>query len=108
MLVRRTARFLGPLVLIATVAAVPVAGAGAAPKPARASEAAAPGRVGGTTHQVNVGQGGSQFVDQDAGSGNTSTIVVGDTVKWHWIGSNHSSTRNINPETWGSGVHSPP
>jgi plastocyanin len=65
-----------------------------------------PGKA--ATHTVNVGQGGLRFVDQDAGSGSTTTVAVGDTVKWHWVGSNHSTTRTTNPETWDSGVQSPP
>src|SRR4051812_43026966 len=108
--VRRTVTFVVPLALIAAVSAAPVLAAGASPRPATkpATKPATPVRAGGVTHTVNVGQGGSQFVDLDTGSGNTTTVAVGDTVKWHWIGANHSSTRNINPETWGSGVKSAP
>jgi len=111
MLVRRTATVLVPLALIAALAVAPAALARPSAKaPAAKAEAASKpdARAGGVTHTVNVGQGGSQFVDQDTGSGTTTTIAAGDTVKWHWIGINHSSTRNINPETWSSGIKSAP
>ncbi len=72
-----------------------------------ASPASHGSRLRATTHTVNVGQGGAQFVDADTGT-HTTTVTVGDTVKWHWVGSNHSTTRTIEPETWGSGVKSAP
>ena len=41
---------------------------------------------------VNVGQGGGlNFVDQNSGS-NTTTIQVGDTVRWNWVSGSHSTT----------------
>ena len=40
---------------------------------------------------VNVGQGGMNFVDQSSGS-STTTIHVGDTVRWNWVGGIHSTT----------------
>jgi PKD repeat protein len=43
------------------------------------------------TFQVNVGQGGSSFVDQTSGT-NTTTIHVGDTVQWVWTANTHSTT----------------
>jgi plastocyanin len=40
---------------------------------------------------VNVGQGGLNFVDQTSGS-SVTTIRVGDTVRWVWVGGFHSTT----------------
>ncbi len=40
---------------------------------------------------VNVGQGGLNFVDQQSGT-STTTIRVGDTVRWTWVGGDHSVT----------------
>jgi plastocyanin len=40
---------------------------------------------------VSVGQGGMNFVDQNSGS-STTTIHVGDTVRWNWVGGFHSTT----------------
>ncbi len=40
---------------------------------------------------VNVGQNGSNFVDSQSGTSTTS-IHVGDTVKWNWVDGPHSST----------------
>jgi plastocyanin len=40
---------------------------------------------------VSVGQGGMNFVDQRSGS-STTTIQVGDTVRWNWVGGFHSTT----------------
>jgi plastocyanin len=45
----------------------------------------------GKTVIVNVGQGGLNFVDQASGSDRT-TIRVGDTVRWVWVGGSHSTT----------------
>ena len=88
MLVRRAVAFLVPFAMLVAVAALPGSASTTHPRAGRA-----------TTHTVNVGQGGTQFVDQDTGSGSTTTIALGDTVSWHWIGSFHSSTRDITPET---------
>ena len=45
-----------------------------------------------TTWIVNVGQDGTNFVDQVSGN-STSTINVGDTIQWVWSGDGcHSST----------------
>jgi plastocyanin len=44
------------------------------------------------TAVVSVGQGGGlNFVDQTSGSG-TTTIQVGDTVRWNWLSGFHSTT----------------
>lgn len=40
---------------------------------------------------VEVGLGGTRFVDSRSGSG-TTTIHAGETVEWQWIGAFHSST----------------
>jgi plastocyanin len=40
---------------------------------------------------VAVGQGGSNFVDSQSGT-RTTSIKVGDTVKWTWTGGPHSTT----------------
>jgi PKD repeat protein len=45
----------------------------------------------GAVHTVNVGQGGSQFMDMASGSHQT-TVHVGDTVQWNWMGGPHSTT----------------
>lgn len=45
----------------------------------------------GQTAVVNVGQGGLNFIDQRSGS-DTTTIHVGDTVRWVWVGGSHSTT----------------
>jgi len=61
---------------------------------------------------VNVGQGGMNFVDQNSGS-STTTIHVGDTVRWNWVGGFHSTTSgtcsgsNCHPDgQWDSGAGS--
>ena len=53
------------------------------------------------TIQVQVGAGGLKFTPQNV------TIHVGDTVRWTWVGSGHSSTSGTpgNPDgLWDSGV----
>ncbi len=52
----------------------------------------------GMVHTVNVGQGGNRFVPS------TSTISVGDTVRWVWVGSGHSTTSGPCPPCSPSGV----
>jgi plastocyanin len=61
---------------------------------------------------VSVGQGGMNFVDQNSGS-STTTIQVGDTVRWNWAGGFHSTTSgtcsgsNCHPDgQWDSGAGS--
>jgi plastocyanin len=56
---------------------------------------------------VNVGQGGSNFVDQVTGT-NTTTISVGTEVNWVWVDGFHSTTGTTPAEPWNSGNHSPP
>jgi len=58
-------------------------------------------------HTVNVGQGGSNFVDLVSGT-STTTISVGTEVNWVWVGGFHSTTRTSTPEPWDSGNHPPP
>lgn len=45
----------------------------------------------GLTRVVNVGASGNFFTDSQSG-GSGTTIHVGDTVKWVWIGNMHSTT----------------
>jgi plastocyanin len=45
----------------------------------------------GAVHVVNVGQVGTSYTDSASGN-NQTTIHVGDTVKWVWMGSPHSTT----------------
>ena len=45
----------------------------------------------GTLHVVNIGQSGNSFTDSVSGT-NQTTIHVGDTVKWVWMASYHSTT----------------
>ena len=77
---------------------------------------------------VHVGQGGTNFVDEESGT-STTTISVGSTVTWVWEpGNNHSTTSgtctggggySIHPQgyggggctsngTWNSDIHSAP
>jgi PKD repeat protein len=44
-----------------------------------------------TAHVVNVGGTNNMFVDSVSGT-NVTTIHVGDTVKWVWVGNQHSTT----------------
>jgi len=50
----------------------------------------------GGARAVNVGQGGMNFVDQVSGN-STTTIPVGTTVTWTWVGSPHSVTSGACP-----------
>jgi plastocyanin len=106
MLVRRAAVFVVPLALSWAMASAP-AGARTAPGSRSIDHALGQDNATrastGTTHNVAVGSGGFKFVDE-ASNTNTTTIDVGDTVHWSWVGSDHSSTRNIDPETWNSKV----
>ncbi|MGE5276725.1 MAG: PKD domain-containing protein [Acidobacteriota bacterium] len=78
----------------------------------------------GAVHTVNVGQGGNQFLDMSSGSHQT-TIHVGDTVEWNWMGGPHTTTSGDcsggggggyygggtgcdGNGLWGSGAHSAP
>ena len=63
-----------------------------------------------TTWIVNVGQDGTNFVDQVSGN-STSTINAGDTVQWVWVGDgSHSSTSGPCPPCagrWNLGIGDP-
>ena len=64
----------------------------------------------GGTRTVNVGTGGDgmNFTDQVSGT-TTSTIPVGTTIDWVWVGTlPHSTTSQNPPGVWNSGEHSPP
>jgi len=50
----------------------------------------------GGARAVNVGQGGMNFVDQVSGN-STTTIPVGTTVTWTWVGGPHSVTSGACP-----------
>ena len=78
------------------------------------------GTLRAATFVVNVGQSGTNFVDQSSGT-NITTIHVGDTVQWTWAGSPHSTTSGTcqpgggpygggcaGDGVWDSGVHSAP
>jgi plastocyanin len=49
-----------------------------------------------STANVNVGQGGTNFVDTVSHT-STTTIPVNTTVVWNWVGSNHSTTSGSCP-----------
>jgi plastocyanin len=75
----------------------------------------------GSIHVVNIGQTGISFTDTVSGT-NQTTIHVGDTVQWVWMGSPHSTTsgtctgggpgyaaKSCDADgKWESGIHSPP
>jgi PKD repeat protein len=63
-------------------------------------------------HQVEVGQGGDRFVDDESQT-STTTIHVGDTVTWNWEGFHSTTSGSCNPGCtpnglWDSGINSPP
>ena len=64
-----------------------------------------PTQPGGAVRIVNVGQGGNNFVDQVSGN-STSTINVGDTVRWVWVGGGmaHSTSSGQCPPECGTGT----
>jgi PKD repeat protein len=72
-----------------------------------------PAVAAAANHQVEVGQGGDRFVDDQSGT-STTTINVGDTVTWNWDNSFHSTTSgSCNPGCtpnglWDSGATSAP
>jgi plastocyanin len=70
----------------------------------------------GDTRRVNVGQGGTNFVDE-VSDNSTSTITVGTTIRWVWVGGDtHTTTSgpcppcNPNPapgpDSWSSPMQS--
>ena len=65
----------------------------------------------GGTRTVNVGGGADdmRFIDQVSGTG-TSTIPVGTTINWVWVGAlPHSTTSEVtSAEQWDSGQHNGP
>ena len=62
-----------------------------------------PGVGMAATKTVQVGPGGSFAFSPDP-----VNIRVGDTVEWVWMSGPHTTTRTRAPETWDSGVASPP
>ena len=69
--------------------------------------------AGAMTKSVGVGAGGDRFVDEESSS-STTTIRVGDTVRWDWVASLHSTTSGscaggcVKDGKWDSGEHTPP
>ena len=64
----------------------------ATPVPSAPTPTPTPTPAAARTAIVNVGQGGGlNFVDQGSGS-STTTIQVGDTVRWNWVSGLHSTT----------------
>ncbi len=62
----------------------------------------------GTAHTVNVGGSSNIFSDSQSGS-STTTISVGQTVQWMWVGGTHSTTSGnccTANGLWDSGVQS--
>ena len=70
-------------------------------------------------HVVTIGQNGSRYTDSQSGT-SISTVHVGDTVQWVWMGGPHSTTSGTcmaggyyggttcGPDAqWDSGVRSP-
>jgi plastocyanin len=55
----------------------------------------------GSVHVVNVGQGGNLFTDAQSG-GRQTTIRVGESVQWNWMGGPHSSTSGICRDSGGA------
>lgn len=69
-----------------------------------------PTRPPGFTRTVEVGAGPDQmsFVDEDS-LDDTSTITVGTTINWVWVGTlPHSTTSQSPAEPWDSGVSAAP
>lgn len=72
-----------------------------------------PAVAAAANHQVEVGKGGDQFID-DQSNTSTTTVNVGDTVTWVWNNGFHSTTSgqcnpNCSPNNlWDSGVGSAP
>ena len=65
-------------------------------------------RAPAVTKTVEVGPSGRlRFVDDESGT-STTTITAGDTVKWVWRSSGHSSTRTDGPKTWDSEIRDVP
>jgi plastocyanin len=56
----------------------------------------------GGVHNVDVGQGGSRFVDSVSGT-STTTIPRGTTVRWLWFGFHSSTSDDNQAESWDSG-----
>jgi plastocyanin len=52
---------------------------------------ATPTPPGGAVHVVNIGQFGTSYTDTVSNT-SISTIHVGDTIKWVWLGGPHSTT----------------
>jgi len=65
-------------------------------------------QVLGATKTIDVGPNGDlSFLDEESGT-QTTTITAGDTVRWVWMSSGHSTTRADEPKTWDSGIQDVP
>jgi plastocyanin len=67
----------------------PITPVGTTPTPTVPAPTATPTPPAAQTAQVNIG---SDFFQDQASGNSTTTIHVGDSVKWTWIGSPHSTT----------------
>lgn len=66
------------------------------------------GHLRAATKVVDVGPGDMLvFLDEES-STSTTTITAGDTVKWVWRSSGHSTTRDDSPEAWNSDIQDGP
>ncbi len=72
-----------------------------APTPTR-TPTVTPTQTTGGTRNVSVGQGGLRFVDEVSGT-STSTITVGQTVRWNWASGTHNVTSTSGGENFDSG-----
>jgi plastocyanin len=113
----------GDLILIVGSADLPAPAGFNAPTPTATGGGPAPTPTptppAGSLHIVNVGASGDTFTDVTSGS-HTTTVHVGDTVKWVWMGGPHSTTSGTcsggggyyaamgcNPDSnWDSDTHS--
>jgi len=57
--------------------------------PTRPPNTPTPTPITGATRTVNVGEGGTKYVDEVSGN-STTNITVGTTVRWVWVGSGHN------------------
>jgi len=85
----------GDLILIVGSSDLPAPAGFAPPTPTAPGGAPAPTPTPtpppGSMHVVNVGGTSNSFTDVASGS-HTTTVHVGDTVQWVWMGGAHSST----------------
>ena len=84
---------------------------GPTPEPTLPAPTATPTPPAGGTRTVSTGAGAASmsFVDEVSGT-STSTIPVGTTINWVWVGTlDHSTTSQASSaEVWDSGIFGPP